>query len=400
MSVRRAENTSDGQVRQKARNSPEDLGTLEGGYESEANAVNSSGQVVGASLNTVPDTNSMQAGTFWLWGSPTGEGGITPPYQYQTRAFLWDKKNGMQDLGTLPGGTDAQAILINERGQVVGYSYTSSTPSPACLAGFLTTGSFIWDKQNGMVDLGGLGGTCTLVTDINNRGQVIGTSNLTGDLSQHAFLWEHGSLQDLGGSLGGDFTGAFVMNAKGEAVGYAYLSGDTVFHATLWKHIGEMTDLGAVGNDQCSYATGINADGQVVGGSLSSCDVNNATFRAFLSEDGSIVDLNDLIPPGSRLHLGQIYTINDRGEIAGSGADSSDNDHAFLLIPCDENHPDVEGCDYSEVEVTTEAPVRSAQIAPASAAASTPKLSVAEMMKRSHFSIANRYRRFGASPLK
>ena len=88
-----------------------DLGTLpEGGYQSEANAVNSAGQVVGAALNTIPDANSMQAGTFWLWG------GITPPYLYQTRAFLWDKQHGMQDLGTLPGGTDAQALLINEGG--------------------------------------------------------------------------------------------------------------------------------------------------------------------------------------------------------------------------------------------------------------------------------------------
>jgi probable HAF family extracellular repeat protein len=86
------------------------LGTLpEGGYESEANAVNSSGQVVGAALNTVSDSNSMQAAAFWLWG---GSNGIAPPYPYQTRAFLWDKQKGMQDLGTLSGGTDAQAFLI------------------------------------------------------------------------------------------------------------------------------------------------------------------------------------------------------------------------------------------------------------------------------------------------
>jgi len=121
-----------------------DLGVLpEGGYQSEANAANSSGQVVGAALNTIADANSMEqvstgAGAFWLWG------GITPPYLYQMRAFLWDKRNGMQDLGTLPGGTDAQAIMINEAGQVIGFSYTASTQPGACFA--LATSSFIWEK--------------------------------------------------------------------------------------------------------------------------------------------------------------------------------------------------------------------------------------------------------------
>ena len=326
-----------------------DLGTLPaGGYQSEANAVNSAGQVVGSALNTTPDANSMQAATFWLWA------GLAPPYAYQTRAFLWDKQKGMQDLGTLPGGTDAQALLINERGEVVGNSYTSSDPSALCAgAGYaLTTGPFIWDKKKGMRSLGNLGGTCTLVTDLNNRGQAIGASSPAGDQFQHAFLWDkQNGMRDLGGSLGGNNTGAFVINENGKAVGFAYLPGDTVFHATLWRHVGKMTDLGVIGSDLCSYATGINAEMQVVGALDSTCD-DSATFRAFLWEDGSMVDLNALFPKNSGLHVGQVFTINDRGEIAGEGDDSGGNEHAVLLIPCDENHQGVEGCDYSLVDAT------------------------------------------------
>jgi probable HAF family extracellular repeat protein len=342
-----------------------DLGTLpEGGYQSEANSVNSAGQVVGAATNLTPDANSL--GTFWLWGGPEG---ISPAYQYQTRAFLWDNKNGMQDLGTLLGGTDAQALLINERGQVVGDSYNGPAPSPYCAsAGFaLTTGSFIWDKKTGMRDLGNLGGTCTLAADLNDRGKVVGISGLAGEQFQHAFFWENGSLQDLGGSLGGNNTGAFVVNDDGQAVGYANLSGDTLFHATLWRRVGKMIDLGTLGTDQCSYATGINNLGQIVGGSISDCSDG---FRAFLWEQGSIFDLNALIPPGSPLYLTQTYTINDRGEIAGEGDDADGNGHAFLLIPCDGNHPGVEGCDYGLVDA---AGAVSEILAPAMHKSTTPR---------------------------
>jgi probable HAF family extracellular repeat protein len=359
-----------------------DLGTLpEGGYESEANAVNSSGQVVGAALNTTPDANSMQAGTFWLWG------GIVPPYLYQTRAFLWDKQKGMQDLGTLPGGTNAQALLINERGQVIGYSYTGSTPGGVCFP--LATSSFLWEKGKGMVNLGGFGGTCTAADDLNNQGQVVGFSTVTGDAFQRAFLWEHGLIQDLGGSLGGNSTGAFVMNDEGQAAGFATLPGEATYHATLWTQVGKMTDLGTLGNDPCSYATGINAGGQVVGAS-SDC---NSIFRAFLWEEGSLFDLNALIPPGSSLSVTQTYTINNRGEIAGVGVDGSGNDHALLLIPCDQDHLDISGCEYGPVDAAAASDVRPAHVNQASAASPSP----AAVMTRLRSMMAGRNRKLEPS---
>jgi probable HAF family extracellular repeat protein len=336
-----------------------DLGTLpEGGYQSEASAVNSSGQVVGSALNTTPDINSMQTGVFLLWG---GDGGITPPYQYQTRAFLWDKGNGMQDLGTLPGGTDAQAFLINERGQVAGMSYTSSTKSGSCLP--LATSSFIWEREKGMTDLGGLGGTCTAVSALNNKGQVVGESFRAGDKAAPAFLWEDGSLHELPGSFGGDFTGAFAINDQGEVAGFGYLSGNSLFHAALWKNSKRITDLGVIGADSCSYAAAINASGQIVGSSSPVCDFG-AAARAFLWEDGSLFDLNSLVPPAAALYLELIYAINDRGEIAGQGVDTSGNEHAFLLVPCDGNHPGVEGCDYSLMDASAAARVSPVPVVP------------------------------------
>ena len=76
-------------------------------------------------------------------------------------------------------------------------------------------------------------------------------------------------------------------------------------------------------------------------------------MHGFLWQNGFMTDLNALLPPGSSLTpWGDGAFINDRGEIAEMGVLPDGDVHAFLLIPCDENHPGVEGCDYSMVEVS------------------------------------------------
>jgi hypothetical protein len=65
-----------------------------------------------------------------------------------------------------------------------------------------------------------------------------------------------------------------------------------------------------------------------------------------------MVDLNTLVGPGSDLTLTFAFFINDRGEIAAQGALSNGDTHAVVLIPCDEDHPSVEGCDNSMVDAS------------------------------------------------
>jgi probable HAF family extracellular repeat protein len=136
-----------------------DLGTMEGGNESAANAVNNRGQVVGLALTTISEV------TDGVDFSMAGLG-------YQTRAFVWEK-GVMQDLRTLPGGTDAIAFAVNDRGQVMGQSYTAdSAPAttPYCAFFPLTQHGFLWEKGK-MVDVGTLGGSCTFTYGFNNRGR-------------------------------------------------------------------------------------------------------------------------------------------------------------------------------------------------------------------------------------
>src|ERR1019366_8001446 len=201
---------------------------------------------------------------------------------------------------------------------------------------------------------GGLGGTCTIVYDLNDKGQAVGQSTLTGDQAAHPFLWDRAAcLIDLG-TLGGDFGTASAINDYGEAVGGSYLPGNLQIDAMLWRKSGgkwRKTDLGTVDGANCSFGISINKSGQVVGDSGTDCGT-----LAFLWEDGGpIVDLNALVSPNSGIQLVEAGQINDRGEIALSGSDANGNTHAVLLIPCDEKHPGVEGCDYSLVDATTAA---------------------------------------------
>ena len=297
-----------------------DLGTLEGGYESLATDINNRGQVVGNSQNAIPD--------------PFGYGGV------QTRAVLWQKE-AIQDLGTLGTGNDAVTSLTNERGQVTGWSYTNSRANP--VTSIPTQHPYLWENGR-MLDLGSLGGTMGSPNALNNRGEVAGLSNLAGDTTAHPFRWtEAEGMKDLG-TLGGTFGDAFWINDGGEVVGVANLPGDQVFHAFLWKD-GVMTDLGTLKGDPLSVALGINSKGQVVGNSGTP-----SSIRGFLWENGTMFDLNTLVSPASNLNLFFPTIINDRGEIAGQGQLPNGDIHAFVLIPCDDDHPNVAGCDYSLVE--------------------------------------------------
>jgi len=332
-----------------------DLGTLpEGGYESGAEAVNSRGQVVGWAFNKISDPYSMS-----LWSTLYNY--YEPIEPYQTRAFVW-QDGVMQDMGTLGTGTDAFAMAINERGQAIGISYTNSTPNQvttSCSLGPIPTQDpFLWENGK-MIDLGTLGGTCGVPSWINNFGHVAGSSDLAQDLAQHAFLWTRGEgMKDLG-TLGGSNSEASMVSDSGKVVGGSLLQGDTQYDAFLWN--GKMHDLGALNGANCAYAFSVNAQEQVVGNSGPGCSTS-----AFLWEDGGpMVDLNTLIiNPNPALTLLNIDIINDRGEIAGMGGDTNDLTRAVVLIPCDENHPGVEGCDYSLVDASAAVRVSPVPVVP------------------------------------
>ena len=300
-----------------------DIGSLPGGNSSFTSAINNRGQVVGVAFNGIPDPFSLFA-----------PGLVTT----QSRAFLW-QNGSMGDLGTL-GGSDAIADFINARGQVTGISYTNDTPNP--LTGLPTVDPFLWQRGK-MVDLGTLGGTFGAPTSMNNRGQVVGDSNLAGDHTGHPFVLEHGVLTDLG-TLGGLNGITNWINDNGDIAGKADLPGPIPQNhdAVLWSH-GVKIDLGVVPGDSCSNAYYVNARGQVVGTSESRslCLIPTGEHAFLWQRGGTMVDLNSLIPDSSSLQLTFAFAINDRGEIVGVGTppgcafkDVERCGHAYVLLPC------------------------------------------------------------------
>ena len=232
-----------------------------GGNNGAAEDTNNRGQTVGVAENTTPDQTCQTPAVHEL-------------------PVVW-QKGEIQELPTFPGDPDGHAVAINDEGQVVGASGTKRTCA-ASNSAFLH--ALLW--QDGVAtDLGNLGGRMNnLAFQINNRGQVVGISDLRGDQTQHGFLWQNGVMNDLG-----------------------TLSGDV----EIW-------------------AVGINNKGQVVGFSFDA----SGNIRAFLWQNGVMTDLNTLIPADSALYLLSANGINARGQIAGLAfLPSTGEVHAYLATP-------------------------------------------------------------------
>jgi probable HAF family extracellular repeat protein len=261
-----------------------DLGVLDGGWWAEAQDINSRDQVVGSSH---------------------------PPRPADRLAFIWTTKDGLRSLGTL-GGSRSEAFGINERGQVVGWSYLPGDWDRA----------FLWTEKEGMRNLGTLrGGSWSWGLGVNNRGQITGWSYVEGDLAWHAFLWtEQNGMTDLGAIVGQNSEG-MAINNRGDIVGRTGPIGDIrddpgnpqgEFHAFLWRDKDGMTDLGTFG--AWSSAQDINERGEVVGYSYYGDYVHPGDCHAFLwTEKDGMVDLGTL--PGFSTSVA--YAINSSGDVVG-----------------------------------------------------------------------------------
>jgi probable HAF family extracellular repeat protein len=133
-----------------------------------------------------------------------------------------------------------------------------------------------------VTDLGTLGGTFSIAGGMDNKGQVVGFSTLLGDMQVHAFLWRSGVMNDLRTLGGPNSIALFPLAERGEVAG-----------------VSETSTPDPLGEDFCGFGT-------------------NLICLPFVWQKDVMTPLPTL--GGSN---GQAREVNNRGEIAGFGENTT-----------------------------------------------------------------------------
>jgi probable HAF family extracellular repeat protein len=135
-------------------------------------------------------------------------------------------------------------------------------------------------------------------------------------------LYDNGTWTDLG-TLGGSASWASGINASGQVVGTAR-SASEENRAFIYSN-GVMTDLGSLSVHGGAFANGINDSGQVVGNSDHD---GYGSEHAFVYSNGKMSDLGTL--PGEFNFASSALGINSSGQVVGGSNDTNGFSHAFL----------------------------------------------------------------------
>ncbi|HEY3267821.1 MAG TPA: putative Ig domain-containing protein [Armatimonadota bacterium] len=180
-----------------------------GAFMSEAYDVNSSGQIAGTCIYLEFDA----------------DGNIIGGHQ---PAVVWETDGSITVLDPDEEFGYVWPTAINDSGQVIG---TWQRESP-------DAGGFIWDRVNGMRDIGALTHNGVPDTDvspsaINADGWVIGGSSAS-DGNGHSWIYRDGLLEEVTDAVGRRFA-AIGINDQGQVGGWVIGVSDSDYPAAIWE---------------------------------------------------------------------------------------------------------------------------------------------------------------------
>jgi len=247
-----------------------DLGTPAGTISAFAGGINSSGHIAGSAEYA----NGNRVAFFWSSSTGFVTIGVPSPYNYAYAindrdevtgqylfgttgdGFLWSSRRGLQDIGTIPGGTYTSGAAINNRHHIAGSADNSSGDRVG----------FLWDKTNGAREVASspLGAFCT---GLNDRDEIVGDSFAPRATYAAFYVSPEGDMTTLK-SLAGFSTTAHAISQRGIIAGGSIPLTSGLQHAVIWKKAQSLPqDLGTFPGGITSVANALNNLGQVVGSS-------------------------------------------------------------------------------------------------------------------------------------
>ena len=250
-------------------------------------------------------------------------------------AMLWSSSRGTTQLPSLSPGSETSAWGINDAGLISGFSKTAAGDKHGVQ----------WDSDLAIIDIGTLINQKTGVSakesesyGISSTGSITGLAGIPNDSGNatpfHAIVFDGSTLTDLG-TLNTTspehqygYSIAYNMNSAGKTIGIAH---DNAWNFRPIIH-DSATGISELAIDQNFsggewYATTINDSGMIGGHVIRS---NGTTSPYFWQHRDSTPQQ---IPMLQAYPNGEIYSMNDRGQMVGImwGEGDESTEHAFIF---------------------------------------------------------------------
>ncbi|MDQ6624880.1 MAG: hypothetical protein M3Y69_01885 [Verrucomicrobiota bacterium] len=288
---------------------PVDLGSLPG-FLSTALDVNPRREIVG--LSASPDF-SIDRAVYWA-----------APYSAPV------------ELRGVATGFSAEAYGINPAGQIVGQSFNAEYTVAKAVFWRSGTAALVYLRQlNDDFPL-------SEATGITPSGSIVGTACDASNIQCYVTYWASSTSRPVAlASPAGEFIyttttlPSHSINNAGRIVGYAYNADNSATRAVFWASASSpAVILRTTGEFSNAIAASISENGEIVGQAFNGDFTKQHPFL-WPTATSPGIDLTTFFPAGSNWDLDNAFvtSVNNRGEIVGSGSFTDGSVHNFVLVP-------------------------------------------------------------------